>query len=83
MSQEMTHQKAKEEFCNYHGLCHHDTDEFKYVCTHRKHAHPIHCIMEEQRLSHICFVKDAKICTKKPDLNAKEVKNLNALVNGK
>eukprot|EP00957_Ditylum_brightwellii_P059160 4489039-Ditylum_brightwellii.AAC.1 len=72
--------KQKKKHCNYHGLCHHDTEECNIYKAYRKHAQPTHHITEEQRLRQVCFVKDAKSYTKKHSLSTKEVKDLNAFV---
>eukprot|EP00957_Ditylum_brightwellii_P200896 15314127-Ditylum_brightwellii.AAC.1 len=75
--------KHKKKFCNYYGLCHHDTKECSYYQAYRKHVQPTHPITEKQRLWQVCFVKDAERCAKKRSLSAKEVKDLNKFVKDK
>eukprot|EP00957_Ditylum_brightwellii_P152128 11583023-Ditylum_brightwellii.AAC.1 len=75
--------KCKKKFCNYHGLCHRNTKERNYYQAHRKHIQHTHCIIEEQRLRHVHFVKDAKRGTKKCSLSTREVKDLNMFVKDK
>eukprot|EP00957_Ditylum_brightwellii_P109626 8361508-Ditylum_brightwellii.AAC.1 len=75
--------KCKKNFCNYHGLCYHDTDGCNFVQAHRKHVQPTHHIIEQQRLWQVQFVKDAKRCAKRHGLTGKEVKDLNTFVKDK
>eukprot|EP00957_Ditylum_brightwellii_P084559 6430126-Ditylum_brightwellii.AAC.1 len=42
--------KCKKKYCDYHGLCHHDTQKCNYYQAFRKHVQPTHHITEEQRL---------------------------------
>eukprot|EP00957_Ditylum_brightwellii_P122699 9357592-Ditylum_brightwellii.AAC.1 len=69
--------KCKKKFCDYHGLCYHDTDECNFVQACREHIQTTHRITEKQRLRQVRFVKDAKRCTKRRGLTGKEVKDLN------
>eukprot|EP00957_Ditylum_brightwellii_P066653 5058312-Ditylum_brightwellii.AAC.1 len=64
-------------------LCYHDTDECDFTQSHRKHAHPTNCIIEQQRLWQVRFVKDAEKLAKKHGLSAKEVKDINTFVKDK
>eukprot|EP00957_Ditylum_brightwellii_P057216 4335422-Ditylum_brightwellii.AAC.1 len=73
-----SHQKVQD-----HGLCYHDTDEYNFTQSHRKHAQPTHHIMEQQRLWHVQFVKDAEKQAKERSLSTKEVKDLNAFTKDK
>eukprot|EP00957_Ditylum_brightwellii_P014805 1116361-Ditylum_brightwellii.AAC.1 len=75
--------KLKNLFCDYHGLCYHDTKECNFVQTCRKHVQPIHHIMEQQRLQQVWFVKDAKSWAKKRSLTGKEVRDLNEFIKDK
>eukprot|EP00957_Ditylum_brightwellii_P033699 2554641-Ditylum_brightwellii.AAC.1 len=75
--------KHKNLFCNYHGLCHHDTKECDFYQVCRKHVQPTHCITKQQRLWQVCFVTDVKRHTKKHGLSTKEVKDLNTFVKDK
>eukprot|EP00957_Ditylum_brightwellii_P075877 5766814-Ditylum_brightwellii.AAC.1 len=75
--------KRKKKYCEYYGLCYHDTDKCEFVQSHRKHVQPMHHIMEQQRLQQVQFVKDAKRQAKKRSLTGKEVKDLNAFVKDK
>eukprot|EP00957_Ditylum_brightwellii_P194299 14798076-Ditylum_brightwellii.AAC.1 len=75
--------KQKKKYCNYHGLCYHDTDKCNFVQDHRKHVQPTHCITEQQRLWQVQFVKDTKRQAKRRGLTGKEVKDLNAFVKDK
>eukprot|EP00957_Ditylum_brightwellii_P076655 5826942-Ditylum_brightwellii.AAC.1 len=75
--------KHKKKYCDYHGLCHHDKKKCKYYQACRKHVQPTHHITEDQRLWQVQFVKDAKSCTKKCNLSAREVKNLNKFIKDK
>eukprot|EP00957_Ditylum_brightwellii_P113976 8689407-Ditylum_brightwellii.AAC.1 len=52
--------KRKKKFCDYHVLCYHDMNECNFVQAHRKHVQPTHCIIEQQRLWQVRFVKDTK-----------------------
>eukprot|EP00957_Ditylum_brightwellii_P158622 12073495-Ditylum_brightwellii.AAC.1 len=67
----------------YHGLCHHGTDECNIYKASRKHVQPTHCIMEEQRLRQVCFVKNAERHAKKCSFNTKETKDLKTFVKDK
>eukprot|EP00957_Ditylum_brightwellii_P149976 11422695-Ditylum_brightwellii.AAC.1 len=69
--------------CNYYGLCHHDTKECSYYQACMKHVQSTHCIMEKQKIWQVGFVYVAKRCTKKHNLSAKEVKDLNMVVKDK
>ena len=75
--------KYKKKFCDYHGLCYHDTDKCNFVQACRKHVWPTHHIMEQQRLRQVWFVKDAKRHAKRRGLTGKEVKDLNMFVKDK
>eukprot|EP00957_Ditylum_brightwellii_P021789 1643985-Ditylum_brightwellii.AAC.1 len=59
-------------FCDYHGLCYHDTDKCNFVEAYRRHAQPTHCITEQQRLWQVQFVKESKRQAKKHGLTGKE-----------
>eukprot|EP00957_Ditylum_brightwellii_P165114 12571421-Ditylum_brightwellii.AAC.1 len=52
--------KQKKKYYNYHDLCQHGTDKCNFVQSCRKHVQPMYCIMEQQRLRQVQFVKDAK-----------------------
>eukprot|EP00957_Ditylum_brightwellii_P210593 15365162-Ditylum_brightwellii.AAC.1 len=52
--------KCKKKHCNYHGLCHHDTEECQYYKACRKHVQLTHHITEEQRLRQVCFLRMLK-----------------------
>eukprot|EP00957_Ditylum_brightwellii_P152818 11632530-Ditylum_brightwellii.AAC.1 len=69
--------QAKKKYCDYHGLCYHDTDKCNLVKSCKKHVQLTHCITEQQRLRQVWFVKDAKRHAKKHGLTGKEVKDLN------
>eukprot|EP00957_Ditylum_brightwellii_P008033 609734-Ditylum_brightwellii.AAC.1 len=60
--------KRKKKFCNYYGLCYHDTDKCNFVQTCREHVQPTHHITEQQRLLQVQFVKDTKRQAKKHGL---------------
>eukprot|EP00957_Ditylum_brightwellii_P085996 6542447-Ditylum_brightwellii.AAC.2 len=70
-------------FCDYYGLCYHDTDKFNFTQSCRKHVQPMQCITEQQRLQQVWFVKNAEKQAKKCNRSAKEVKDLNAFVKDK
>eukprot|EP00957_Ditylum_brightwellii_P019041 1433673-Ditylum_brightwellii.AAC.1 len=74
--------KAKKN-CDYHGLCYHGTDKCDFVQACRKHIRPTHCIMEQQRLRQVLFVKDAERRVKRRGLTGKEVKDFNTFVKDK
>eukprot|EP00957_Ditylum_brightwellii_P068016 5163881-Ditylum_brightwellii.AAC.1 len=37
--------KRKKKYCDYHGLCYHDTDECNFVQSCKKHIQPMHCCL--------------------------------------
>eukprot|EP00957_Ditylum_brightwellii_P091864 6994686-Ditylum_brightwellii.AAC.1 len=54
-----------------------------FVQSYRKHMQHTHCIVEQQRLWQVWFVKDAKRQAKKCGLAGKEVKDFNVFVKDK
>eukprot|EP00957_Ditylum_brightwellii_P183286 13961077-Ditylum_brightwellii.AAC.1 len=70
-------------FCDYHGICYHDTSESDLTKSHKKQVQLMRCIIEQQRLWQVWFMKDAKRRAKKRGLTGKEVKDLNAFVKDK
>eukprot|EP00957_Ditylum_brightwellii_P043190 3272592-Ditylum_brightwellii.AAC.1 len=64
-------------FCDYHGVCYHDTYECDLAKSRKKHVQPTHRTTEQQRLWQVRFVKDAKRRARKHGLTGKEVKDLN------
>ena len=70
-------------FCDYHGVCYHDTSKCNLAKSCKKHVQPTHRITEQQRLWQVRFVKDAKRRAKKRSLTGKEVKDLNTFVKDK
>eukprot|EP00957_Ditylum_brightwellii_P187595 14284837-Ditylum_brightwellii.AAC.1 len=75
--------KHRKTFCDYHGLCYHDTDKCNFIQAHGKHVQPSHHITEQQRLRQLWSVKDAKRRAKRCNLTGKEVKDLNTFVKDK
>ena len=75
--------KRMKKFCDYHGVCYHDTSECNLAKSCKKHVQPIHHITEQQRLWQVRFVKDTKRQAKKRSLTGREVKDLNAFVKDK
>eukprot|EP00957_Ditylum_brightwellii_P041909 3174290-Ditylum_brightwellii.AAC.1 len=69
--------KHRKKYCDYHGLCYHDTDKCDLAKSCRKHIQPTHRITEQQRLRQVWFVKDTERRTKRHGLTDKEVKDLN------
>eukprot|EP00957_Ditylum_brightwellii_P175302 13345434-Ditylum_brightwellii.AAC.1 len=70
-------------FCDYHGVCYHDTSECDLAKSCKKHVQPMHRSMEQPRLRQVRFVNDAKRQAKKCGLTGKEVKDLNTFVKDK
>eukprot|EP00957_Ditylum_brightwellii_P163468 12445699-Ditylum_brightwellii.AAC.1 len=64
-------------FCDYHGVCYHDTSKCDLPKSCKKHVQPTHRITEQQRLWQVRFMKDAERWAKKRGLTGKEVKDLN------
>eukprot|EP00957_Ditylum_brightwellii_P021913 1652589-Ditylum_brightwellii.AAC.1 len=71
----------------HHGCCHHLLEECNHEIDKRKHYFGDHHITEEDRLRKVHFVKDtkrhAKRHSKGQGVNAREMKDLNLLVNDK
>eukprot|EP00957_Ditylum_brightwellii_P108800 8299537-Ditylum_brightwellii.AAC.1 len=59
-------------FCDYHGVCYHDTSECDLAKSHKKHVQPMHRTTEQQRLQQVRFVKDAERRSRKRGLTGKE-----------
>eukprot|EP00957_Ditylum_brightwellii_P034120 2586407-Ditylum_brightwellii.AAC.1 len=70
-------------FCDYHGLCYHNTKESNSYQACRKHVQLTHRFTEQQRLWQDQFVKDVKRHAKKQRLCGKEVKDLSTSVKDK
>eukprot|EP00957_Ditylum_brightwellii_P209705 15362868-Ditylum_brightwellii.AAC.1 len=75
--------KHRKTYCDYHGLCYHDTSECDLAKSRKKHVPPTHCITEQQRLWQVQLVKDTERRTKRHGLTGKEVKDLNEFVKDK
>eukprot|EP00957_Ditylum_brightwellii_P112347 8566029-Ditylum_brightwellii.AAC.1 len=59
-------------FCDYHGICYHDTSKCDLAKSRKKHVQLTHCTTEEQRLRQVWFVKDAERQARKRGLTGKE-----------
>ena len=75
--------KRMKKFCDYHGVCYHDTSECDLAKSRKKHVQLTHRTTEQQRLWQVRFVKDAERRARKRGLTGKEVKDLNAFVKDK
>eukprot|EP00957_Ditylum_brightwellii_P049168 3730677-Ditylum_brightwellii.AAC.1 len=53
-------ESAGKKYCDYHGLCYHDTSKCNLDKSCKKHIQPAHRITEQQRLWQVRFIKDAK-----------------------
>eukprot|EP00957_Ditylum_brightwellii_P093852 7146717-Ditylum_brightwellii.AAC.1 len=45
--------KQRKKYCDYHGLCYHDTSKCDLAKSHKKHVQPTHHITEQQRLRQV------------------------------
>eukprot|EP00957_Ditylum_brightwellii_P141823 10805573-Ditylum_brightwellii.AAC.1 len=59
-------------FCDYRGVCYHDTSDWDLAKSCKKHLQRTRHIMEQQRLWQVWFVNDAKRQAKKCGLTGKE-----------
>eukprot|EP00957_Ditylum_brightwellii_P052192 3957433-Ditylum_brightwellii.AAC.1 len=75
--------KQRNKYCDYHGLCYHDTSKCNLAKPCKKYIQLTHRIAEQQRLQQVQLVKDAKRRTKRRGLTGQEVNDLNAFIKDK